>query len=135
MDPRVKATPGELRQQFVLARDLAAALEKGGEALEQLRAMRGRIAERRAAGAAGPMPALDSLDSKLATVEGAPSGTGPQPPDNLARVVSDLGQLYGIVDGTDGAPTTQTVATIAERRRTLDALLVQWNALRTREIR
>ena len=48
-----------------------------------------------------------------------------QPTDGLARTLSEIAQLYGIVIGADVAPTTQTRAVIADRLRALDALLAR----------
>ncbi|HET7188331.1 MAG TPA: hypothetical protein VFI52_09255, partial [Gemmatimonadaceae bacterium] len=94
MDPRVNTTAAGLARQFALASQLSAAI--------------GRVA------AAGrPAPAA-----------GATPGAGRTPAaDSLSRLAGELAQLYGVVEGSDAAPTPQTEAAVVDRVRSLDMLL------------
>jgi hypothetical protein len=94
MDPRVKTPAAGLARQFALASQLAAAIERAAKA--------GRAA------------------SASTTTPGA--GRSPAA-DSLGRVAGELAQLYGIVEGSDAAPTPQVEAAVADRVRALDALL------------
>lgn len=93
MDPRVKTPAAGLARQFALASELASAIERAARA--------GRDA------------------SAATTTPGA--GRSPAA-DSLGRVSGELAQLYGIVEGSDAAPTPQLEAAVAERVRALDVL-------------
>ncbi len=96
MDPRVKTPMSGLVRQFTLGTQLAAAIERAAAA--------GRAA------------------AATATTPGA--GRSPAA-DSLSRVAGELAQLYGVVQGSDSAPTPQTESTVADRLRALDALLAR----------
>ena len=96
MDPRVKTPMAGLLRQFALGTQLAAAIKRAAAA--------GRAA------------------AATATTPGA--GRSPAA-DSLSRVAGELAQLYGVVQGSDAAPTPQTDATVADRLRALDALLAR----------
>ncbi|HET9011526.1 MAG TPA: hypothetical protein VFN38_06895, partial [Gemmatimonadaceae bacterium] len=89
MDPRVKTPAAGLARQFALASELAAAIGRSASA------------GRAAAAAAGTTP-----------------GAGRTPAaDSLSRITGELAQLYGVVEGSDAAPTPQTEAAAADRLR------------------
>jgi photosystem II stability/assembly factor-like uncharacterized protein len=94
MDPRVKTPAAGLARQFALGTQLAAA-----------------IARAAAAGRAAP------------TRDGTPGAGRMAAADSVDRIAGELAQLYGVVEGSDAAPTPQTEAAIAERIRALDALV------------
>jgi hypothetical protein len=101
MDPRVKTPSAGLARQFALGSQLAAAIERAASA--------GRSASAAAATpGAGRSPAADSL----------------------GRLAGDLAQLYGVVEGSDAVPTPQVEAAVADRVRTLDALISRTNPAR-----
>ena len=94
MDPRVKTPASALARRFALASQLSDAI--------------GRAA---AAGRAAP-------------ATGTTPGAGRTPAaDSLSRLAGELAQLYGVVEGSDAAPTPQTEAAVADRLRALDMLL------------
>jgi hypothetical protein len=94
MDPRVKTPAAGLSRQFALSSQLAAAIERAA-----------------VAGRAAPT---------TGTTPGAGRST---PTDSLGRVAGELAQLYGIVQGSDAAPTPQTEAAVIDRIRALGMLL------------
>jgi hypothetical protein len=98
MDPRVKTPAAGLARQFALASQLADAIERAAQA------GRGAAAATTTPGA-GRTPAADSL----------------------GRVSGELAQLYGIVEGSDAAPTPEVEAAVADRVRALDALIRRRN--------
>ena len=107
MDPRVKTPPAALARQFALGRQLAAAIDRVGEAR--------RVAARDTSAAAGARPGTTATPGAGRTAF----------TDSLSRVGGELEQLYGIVQGSDAAPTPQTEAAVAERLKRLDVLLAR----------
>ncbi|MFL5606530.1 MAG: VPS10 domain-containing protein [Gemmatimonadaceae bacterium] len=104
MDPRVKTPAASLARQFALGRQLAAAIDRAAAAT------RGTRDSVSAAGAAPGTTATPGA-GRTARTEG------------LGRLVGDLEQLYGIVQGSDAPPTPQTEAAVAAKLHALDAAL------------
>jgi hypothetical protein len=130
MDPRVKTPLAGLRQQFDLAQRIVVAWRKDSLALAEMRAMRARLDTLKQQAGAGPRAdSIAALDVKLAALTGAGGGrfgggragsaTGP----TLGSLNGQLGGLYGVVEGTDTAPTTQVVRAVGEAERGLADLL------------
>jgi hypothetical protein len=140
MDPRVKTTTAELRQQFATATRLVGLLRQDFDALQQLRVLRAQLRaarERGGAGGVGVSDAIASLDMKAAALEGAGGGRGGRgggSATTFAALNGELAALYGIVENADAAPTPQALAAVADRERALGALLGEWNALRTKDV-
>ncbi len=107
MDPRVQTPTAALARQLVLGRQLATAIDRVSEAR--------RAAARDTSTAAGARPGTTATPGAGRTAF----------TDSLSRVGGELEQLYGIVQGSDAAPTPQTEAAVAERLKRLDALLVR----------
>jgi hypothetical protein len=130
MDPRANAPLAGLTQQYALARSLWAAMNDEYAALQEIRKLREIIRERRARGSSS-MP--DTLDQKLADLEGVGGGRRGGRVDasvNLTRLNGELAQILGVIDGSDRAPTTQAVAAVTELRKSTDEVLAQWKALK-----
>jgi hypothetical protein len=101
------------------------ALKKTTAALEELRALRAKVRDARAGATGAAAEGLAEFDGKAAGLEG-PGGTAP----SLGRLSGELAALYGTLQEGDTAPTTQTLAAIAEREATLKDLLSRWAVLR-----
>jgi hypothetical protein len=113
MDPRVTTPAAGLTAQFALATRVADAMRRDSAALHDVRALRERLApQRERAGVAPVVDSLTALDREL------------------ARVVGQLEPLFGIVDGTDAAPTTQALRGAETLERALEALLVRADAVK-----
>jgi hypothetical protein len=91
MDPRIATSVEGLEAQLVLARRIAALLERSGEALRKALALPETAKER-----AELVKRLENLDRDLTT-------------------------LYGIAESSDAAPTPQAVAATSELEKALDA--------------
>jgi len=127
MDPRIKTPRAGLLQQFLLSQQLVEAMRKDSAALAEVRALRaqlGGLKER--AGAAALAPAIDSLERQAAELEGQEAGRA----DSFARLLGELGTLYGVLQGSDATPTSQAVSAVAAWRGTLGPLLQRWERLR-----
>ncbi len=101
MDPRVSTPPAGLTLQFTLAQRVVAALRQDSVAL-------GEVRQRKTAGQGAPAAVLDSLDT------------------GLARLNARLTRAYGVVEGSDAAPTIQVGAAVGSLERDLAALLSRW---------
>ncbi|HKG94427.1 MAG TPA: hypothetical protein VKA84_21115 [Gemmatimonadaceae bacterium] len=129
LDPRAKATPAALARQLAVSRQLTDGMRQSLDALGELRAARKRLASLRGRADA------DSLDARLAAIEGGGSGgqrggRAAAAADNLARLHAELQQLYETVQGADAAPTTQVEAAVAEKLRALRGVMARWDAAR-----
>ncbi len=128
MDPRVRTQPLALVRQYALSVRMVQGLRKATTALEELRALRAKVKDARAAATGAAAQALAGFDSTAAALEG--SGGGPA----LARLAGDLGALYGTLQEADVALTVQTQSAVAEREATLRNLMARWTALRGGEL-
>jgi photosystem II stability/assembly factor-like uncharacterized protein len=132
MDPRVKAPPEALAQQFELSLECYGGVRQAREALGQARALRARVRElREKAGPGALADALAEWDRKAAALEGSERrrgerfADGPREP-TLARVADEMQRLLDVLQGADAAPTTQAVAACAGARKGLRDLLARW---------
>jgi len=101
MDPRVRTPAAGLALQLSEAQRVVVALRQDSVALGEVR--------QRKAGQSVPSAALDSLDAALARLNG------------------QLARAYGVIEGSDGTPTTQAVAAVTKLERELADLLARWS--------
>jgi photosystem II stability/assembly factor-like uncharacterized protein len=127
MDPRVRTSAAGLAQQFTLSKQLYDDLVATAAALKEIRAVRAQSRER------------PEFDKKVAALEGetevrrAGGGRGgaSEGPDTLASVSASLELLLRTLQEADATPTSQMIASVADRRRAVRLLLQRWNALQT----
>jgi hypothetical protein len=137
MDPRVKTSAADLRQQFATAQQLTNLLHEDAAAIRQLRALRGELRSALDRGAASVVDAITALDTKAAALEGGAGGRGGRgggPTTSFTALNGELASLYGIVHGADRAPTTQALAALSDVRQQLASLLSAWTTLRTKDV-
>ena len=123
MDPRVKVSPQDLERQFTLELKLVQAVQQANKAVEEIHAaaQAEKISaddEKKLAGARRPRGE--------AAAEGGPG----QPA--FAQVIGNLSQLIVAVDSADAAPTTQETQAAEKTLAQAQALLKQWEALRSK---
>jgi len=152
MDPRVKTSPEDLRRQFELDREIAEALHRDYEAVQQVRSLRSQLraltggsdqsASAATAASKEKLAAINTatdLDAKAAPIEGeegdyrtrylsTPEGR------SLARLNGGLNALVSALDSADAAPTTQQVAMFRELDKALEEQLSAWAQLKSRNI-
>jgi photosystem II stability/assembly factor-like uncharacterized protein len=140
MDPRVTSTPAELAQQFSLQKSAAAGMDESFEILEELRSVRGQIADR-IGKANGELKAkLIDFDQKAAALEGAavPGFFGTplngKQPENFSTLNQRFGRILAIADSADVAPTSPTDAVARELEGALKESSDGWNDLKTSQI-
>ena len=124
MDPRVVATPNDIRQMFEISHSCYEGLNKVRTAQAEIRALREKLKS----------APNESLDRQLAELEGAAAGPrfrrGGGSEMSLARVASDLLAVMNTADEADARPTTQALAASAQARANLQQLLSRWSALK-----
>jgi hypothetical protein len=140
MDPRVKTPPLGLTQQFALSKLLYDDLLNVQKALNDVRALRESLSQRRASLSGEPARSAESLALRLTALEGGVGGGrggggggrggAPEGPDTLGNITGGLNQLMGLLQGADVTPTTQLVAAVGARHSAVAKLMAQWSALK-----
>ncbi len=125
MDPRVKAPALGLIRQHALSVRMVDGLKQISAAREELKALREKARGAKTAASGAAAAALDEFDRKAAALEGQNGGTA-----TLGRLAGELGALYGTLQETEAAPTTQALAAVAGREAALKDVLARWAALR-----
>jgi hypothetical protein len=134
MDPRVKTPLAALAQQFTLSMGLYQALRQDSAALQQTRALRAELENRRANARGDVATAISAVDGRTAALVGSGGGFGGDATESLSRLNGNLAQLLDLVQDADVAPTTVLVETIQERQATVAALLLRWEEILTRDL-
>ena len=156
MDPRVKTPTAGMAQQFEMSRAMYDGILDAQAALQEMRALRGRIKKAQEAAAQAQSPAevaevLGAFDKKAASIEGGAGGSGGAgggmggqmgpggqgaagAQDTLTGIGSSLNSLMNMLQAADVAPTSQLVAAVSQRRQALRALLDKWESLKTGEL-
>ncbi|MBC5823647.1 MAG: glycoside hydrolase, partial [Candidatus Eremiobacteraeota bacterium] len=124
MDPRTKIPSVGLRQQFDLARAIAADMQASYDAVSQLQTFRKRLKTD-----AEAAHRLSAVERQAAALQGSADGSGAAA-DDFSSLNIALTSLLNVVDGTDRPPTKQASDAFAELHKTLEAQLQRWRALR-----
>jgi photosystem II stability/assembly factor-like uncharacterized protein len=123
MDPRVKASPPDLERQFALELKLVQTLQQANQAVEEIHA---------AAAQAGKISAGEEkklADARRRRGEAEPEG----PPEQaFSQVIGNLSQLIVAIDSADAAPTSQEAQAAEKTLARAQALLKQWEALKSK---
>jgi hypothetical protein len=141
MDPRVKSPASELAKQFAMQSEAAAGMNESFEALTEVRSAREQVKvvlER--ASSTEAKQKLADFDQKAAALEGAAVPgffgvplTGKQP-ENFSTLNQRFGQVLGIADAADAAPTTQTEAVAAELKNGLKETSARWTEIKKTDL-
>jgi photosystem II stability/assembly factor-like uncharacterized protein len=140
MDPRVTASPDDLRNQFELATRITAAMHSGFDALQQVKALRKELAavrERTAQSQAAE--AVAALEKKAAALEESSPRFGAGGPDDVAapsftRLNRSFSTLLGIVEGADAKPTPRVAADVAETEKALASQLAALKEIQSTDV-
>ncbi len=118
MDPRVRATPADLQQQFALSMRIAAMIERDFTAIAEARALHVQLDSAKSR-ATNPKvrSAIDSLDARIGAL-------------SITRLNGQLSGLLGTIDGVDARPTTQATAAVTTMQRDLDQAIAEWTKLK-----
>ena len=152
MDPRVKTSAEDLRRQFELDQEIADALHRDYEALQQVRGLRSQLKSLAAkisttgeTAGQGAQAGINSLQEAVAAIEakassiagdGASSARYLTTPEgrSLSRLNAGFGSIISALDSADAAPTTQEVAMVSELEKALDEQLSAWGQLKSKDV-
>jgi photosystem II stability/assembly factor-like uncharacterized protein len=136
MDPRITAPVDQLDQQFRLASRICDAMNASFAALGQVRAVRAQLKELEHQAPKGEVAdASHVLEQKIAAFEGAPLGFGQAAhQDSFAQLNGQFGQLLGVVDGADAAPTQTAQDTTGDLERALTTLQNKWDDVKAHDV-
>jgi photosystem II stability/assembly factor-like uncharacterized protein len=136
MDPRITAPVDHLDQQFRLASRICEAMNASYASLGQVRAVRAQLRDLEHQAPKGETAdAIRALEQKIAPLEGAAPGFGQAShQDSFAQLNGQFGQMLGVVDGADAAPTQTAQDTTGDLQRSLTVLENQWDDLKSRDI-
>ena len=137
MDPRIKTPLSDLQAQAALAgRRRHLGMNQSYDALSQVQSVRAQLKESIAKAKGKLAESLEDLDKQCAALAGATSSTffGTPPsgkqPENFSTLNQHFGQLLGIADSTDAAPTTQASKVYTDLSSDLNTLLKRWDDLK-----
>ncbi len=135
MDPRVHTPLKSLSQQFALSKQIYDDLVESTNTVEQIRAFRARLQQRRETSAGAAAEGLAETDKKALALQGeggrfGGGRGGPMGPDTFSGVNGTLTTLLQALQEADAAPTTQTITAVADRRAALAKLMQSWAALK-----
>jgi photosystem II stability/assembly factor-like uncharacterized protein len=122
MDPRVKVAALDLQKQFALETRLLEALQRGDQAVAEIRRLRSEKSVITAA-----------IESSLAEIE--PMGPAPRRPrskTSLSAANAALLQLATAVASADAAPTSQQTAAAQKALGQNAALMKQWDGIKSK---
>jgi hypothetical protein len=105
-------------------------------ALGQVRAVRAQLKELEHQAPKGEVAdAIHVLEQKIAAFEGAPLGFGQAAhQDSFAQLNGQFGQLLGVVDGADAAPTQTAQDTTGDLERALTTLQNKWDDVKAHDV-
>jgi photosystem II stability/assembly factor-like uncharacterized protein len=140
MDPRIKTPLPDLQAQAALQAGAVSGMNQSFEALSQVQSVRAQLNESSAKAKGKLADSLEDLDRQCAALAGATSSTffGTPPsgkqPENFSTLNQHLGQLLGIADSADAAPTTQANKVYAELAEQLSLLMKSWTDLKQNSV-
>ncbi len=137
MDPRVQSTASDLTKQFAMQREATEGVSESFQALAQLKSTRNQVkAAMEKSSSPQTKQKLSEFDKKAAALEGAavPGFSGVpvsgKKPENFSTLNQRFGQILGIADAADAAPTTQTATVAKELSVALQENLARWRQLK-----
>jgi photosystem II stability/assembly factor-like uncharacterized protein len=143
MDPRVKTSSEDLRKQFDLLMKLRDREEEMNAAILGIRDLRAQLqALEKRLGAAEQTKSVTGsgaeLRKKIAAIEEEliqVNATAQEDEANYpTKLNSKLGYLTGVVDSADTAPTESEIAVFAELDKQVDAQLVRWREVLSKDL-
>jgi len=130
MDPRVKASPSDLQEEFQQEMELASAVTRSSEAVMQARSLREQIGKSVSSANGSLKTSLTDLDKKLSELLEGASGSEKEKTPALTTTNSDLIALHGAIGNADAAPTVAQVGASQKAQSTLTELLSRWKQLK-----
>jgi photosystem II stability/assembly factor-like uncharacterized protein len=141
MDPRIKAAPEDLVQQFTVEAAAVKGMNESASALKQVQALRAQLKDRtQKAGKSVLADAITALDKKAEELEGAKrEGFFGLPPagkekESLSTLNQHFAGLLRVADSADVAPNVPAMALFRELEAALPVLLARWKEVQARDV-
>ena len=131
MDPRVKTPLAGLQQQHEVESRLVTLMNACFESQAEARGLDHQL-EALAKQASGPVAAeVASLRKKIADLAASPdeADASAAPKITLSYVGGELGELYGLVDSADAAPTARQTTALAAVEEDYASIMARWMAI------
>jgi hypothetical protein len=123
-DPRIRVTQADFDAQFRLARQVEQSRARVRNILKEAAALKDKLAARKTdVAAAGLIAQIDAL------VGTPPPTLGTSEPGTLQGISDRLDALNSAVEGSDAAPSPDSLRGYALASRALDAAAARWNAI------
>ena len=135
MDPRVKATAADFKQQNSAEKQLARLMTRTTEAIREAHSAQEQI-DNLAKKAHGDLAAhLTALDKKITAALGSGGMFAPPSAEpGLVSVNSGAQTLYNDIDGADAAPTAAQSAALAKLAQQAPGVIERWGKLKSADI-
>ena len=136
MDPRMNAPRNELAGALELQLKISAVLGRNYEGLQQVKALRARLAELMKRPKEDPVAvAAKALDEKATALEGEATEILETPKSvNLMAVNDSLTALMALVDGADFAPSEESFAAFRRVCSGWKEQLAGWESLKNKDV-
>jgi photosystem II stability/assembly factor-like uncharacterized protein len=139
MDPRVKVSAAELKEQYEAATKICDAMNLSYDGLGEVRSARAQLKKleekTEKGGPAGLAEAIRALDDRAAGFEGAARRFGTQAKeDSFAKLNGEFGLLLAAVDSADAAPTKTERETLADVLRSLGEVSKSWSDVKAHDL-
>jgi photosystem II stability/assembly factor-like uncharacterized protein len=139
MDPRVEATPDDLKKLFALENKLAASVTSSAEAALEAHSIREQV-DKLSNNVGTPVPAaikdqLEKLDKQIGLLlDGSPKSSTAEATPGLDGVAGETASLFGQVGQADAAPTSAQEQASAHAMSELDEVLPAWGKIKSSSI-
>ncbi len=143
MDPRVQTSADDLRKQFELILKMRDRLDEMNKAILAIRELRGQLqALEKRLGPGDPVKSLVSasadLRKKMSSIEEELMQVNAKSSEDFAnypiKLDSKIGALQNLTDSADAAPTEAELAVFAELDQQLEAQLVKWREVLSKDV-
>ncbi len=131
MDPRIQTSPKDLQLQQDLSIICYEGKKQTSETLNKIESTRNQLRDLSTA-KAGNITEINTLDTALAGFQKTPKGSADAGFDKLNN---SFATLFGVLQGADMPPTTQTILAVKETQKSFENLKTRWNELNEKNIK
>jgi len=136
IDPRVKASPADLEEQFHLETRLSSNMTRSSMAVRQARSVHEQLQKLSGQTSGALNGSIKELDKKVSAIldgsENLPDGSSAKP--SLNNVNGNINVLYKSVAGADAKPTRAQAEASVEAEHDLAVVMEQWDELKTTDL-
>jgi len=136
IDPRVKASPADLEEQFRLQTRLSSDMTGSSMAVRQARSVHEQLQKLSEQTSGALNASIKELEKRVSAIldgsENPPDGSSAKP--SLNSVNGNINALYKSLDGGDAKPTRAQAGSSVEAEHDLALVMEQWEELRTTDL-